>query len=81
MVLQELVKKHRATMPGSIAVGDGSSDISMLEMVELPIAFNPEKKLFDYASAKGWKIVIERKNMVYELEKQDGRYILAKTNS
>ena len=81
LVLQELIKKYRAAMAGSMAVGDGASDISMLEMVELPIAFNPEKKLFDYAKAKGWKIVIERKNMVYELEKQDGRYILAKTIS
>ncbi|MBI2592164.1 HAD family phosphatase [Candidatus Saccharibacteria bacterium] len=80
LVLQELIDKHHAAMAGSIAVGDATSDISMLEMVELPIAFNPEKKLFDHASAKGWRIVIERKNMVYELEKQDGRYILVKTN-
>ncbi len=80
VVAKELIKKHRATMAGSIAVGDATSDISMLEMVELPIAFNPERKLFDYAQTKGWKIVIERKNMVYELEEKDGRYILAKTN-
>jgi HAD superfamily hydrolase (TIGR01490 family) len=80
LVLQELIDKHQATMAGSIAVGDGASDISMLEMVEKPIAFNPEKKLLDYAKGKDWKVVIERKNMVYELEKRDGRYILAKTN-
>ncbi len=80
VVLEELVEKHRASLKGSIAVGDGASDISMLEMVEMPIAFNPEKKLFDCAKDKGWKIVIERKNMVYELEKKDGKYILAKTS-
>lgn len=80
LILQELVEKHGAILKGSIAVGDSASDISMLEMVESPIAFNPERKLYDYAKNKGWEIVIERKNMVYELEKQDGRYILAKTN-
>lgn len=80
LILRELIEKHDASLKGSIAVGDGASDISMLEMVERPIAFNPERKLYDYAKTKGWKIVIERKNMVYELEKQDGRYILAKTN-
>lgn len=79
VVLEELIAKHHASLAGSVAVGDGASDISMLEMIETPIAFNPEKKLFDYAKGKGWKIVIERKNMVYELEKKDGRYVLAKT--
>lgn len=80
LVLQELIEKHRASLTGSIAVGDSASDISMLEMAETPIAFNPEKKLFDCAKDKGWKIVVERKNIVYELESDDGRYILAKTN-
>lgn len=77
VVLEELIAKHHASLAGSVAVGDGASDISMLEMVETPIAFNPEKKLFDHAKGKGWKIVIERKNMVYELEDSDGRYLLA----
>ena len=79
-VLQELIDKHHAGMAGSIAVGDSASDISMLEMVERPIAFNPEQKLFEHAKTKGWKIVIERKNIVYELKKRDGKYILVKTN-
>jgi len=80
VVLEELVTKHHASMAGSIAVGDGASDISMLEMVETPIAFNPEIKLFDHAKHKGWKIVIERKNVVYQLEGNDGRYVLAKAS-
>ena len=80
VVLEELIAKHHTSLAGSVAVGDGASDISMLEMVETPIAFNPEKKLFDYAKGKSWKIVIERKNMVYELEKQNGRYILVKAS-
>jgi len=80
VVLRELIDKHHADTAGSIAVGDAASDISMLEMVETPIAFNPERNLFEHAKTKGWKIVIERKNIVYELKKQDGRYVLAKTD-
>ncbi len=80
VVLEELIAKHHASLASSIAVGDSASDISMLEMVEKPIAFNPERKLFDHAKNRGWKIVIERKNMVYELEGNDGRYVLAKTS-
>lgn len=76
-VLKTMIKKHQAKMTGSIGVGDSAGDISMLEMVEKPITLNPEKELFDHAKKKGWKIVIERKNMVYELETKNGQYYLA----
>jgi len=79
--LKELVVRHGASWEGSIAVGDSESDIPMLSCVEQPIAFNPTKELFTHASKVGWKIVIERKNMVYELEPADGQYQLAKTNA
>ena len=79
--LEGLVSKHGADWQGSIAVGDSESDIPMLERVERPIAFNPSKPLFEHASTKGWRIVVERKNMVYELEATDGRYLLAQTNA
>lgn len=78
--LEALVKKHSAVLENSVAVGDSASDISMLEMVQQPIAFNPDKQLFGQAQDKGWKVVIERKNMVYELEKQNGQYGLAKAS-
>lgn len=78
--LAAMVSKHRASYSGSIAVGDSAGDIPMLQAVEQPIVFNPEDKLFEYAKRKGWNIILERKNMVYQLEKQDGHYILAKTN-
>lgn len=80
-VLAGFIAKHKADIAGSIAVGDSAGDISMLEAVQTPIAFNPERKLYDYAARKSWKIVIERKNMVYELEGHDGKYQLVKTNS
>jgi len=76
-VLNDLVAKHKASWEGSLAVGDSASDIPMLKLVQQPVAFNPEKKLFDEATMHGWKIVIERKNMVYKLEAKHGTYLLA----
>ncbi len=76
-VLKHLVKKHEATLAGSVAVGDSESDIPMLEAVEQPIAFNPTKLLFGHAREHAWKIVVERKNVIYELEPGDGTYLLA----
>jgi HAD superfamily hydrolase (TIGR01490 family) len=76
-VLKQLATKHNVNFTGSIGIGDSEGDIVMLELVERPIAFNPSKKLFQHAQASGWKVVIERKNMIYELEQNDGRYILA----
>lgn len=78
--LEALVKKHGLGFAGSIGVGDSKSDITMLKLVDMPIALNPEAELFTEAGKHGWKIVLERKNMVYELEQKNGRYELAKTN-
>jgi HAD superfamily phosphoserine phosphatase-like hydrolase len=75
-VLKGLMKKHNASITGSMALGDSAGDIKMMDLVENPIAFNPEKKLFDYAQGKNWKVVLERKNMVYELENKNGQYEL-----
>lgn len=74
--LKKLIKKHSVTLSDSIAVGDSDSDIPMLELVQRPLVFNPNVELFKHASAKGWKIVVERKNMTYELEQKNGRYVL-----
>lgn len=51
----------------SIAVGDTEGDISLLESVEKPICFNPNHALYTYAKRNGWKIVVERKDVIYEL--------------
>lgn len=75
-ILRELVARHQATYSGSIAVGDSEGDIGMLELTERPIAFNPSKKLFQHAREQGWKVVVERKNVVYELVSEDGSYRL-----
>ncbi len=66
-ILQRAVRKENLTLEGSIGVGDTESDISMLELVDSPIAFNPNQKLYAHAKRRKWKIVVERKDVVYEL--------------
>ncbi len=66
-VLRRVVDKEKLTFEGSIAVGDTESDLPMFELVETAIAFNPNQSLYNEAKRNGWKIVIERKDVVYEL--------------
>lgn len=81
LLLEKLVKKHNLTFEDSVAIGDTNGDISILETVENPIAFNPNPGLLDHARDKGWKIVLERKSIAFTLEKgHDGSYVLAKTD-
>lgn len=75
--LDKLIKKFNVTKKGSLAIGDSVSDIELLEMAENPIAFNPNKDLYETARAKGWRVVIERKNVIYRLEVKNGQYVLA----
>lgn len=74
--LKELAGKHGATWQDSIAVGDSEGDIAMLSSVDKPIAFNPNQELFEHAKQNGWPIVVERKNVIYELGPQNGKYQL-----
>ena len=79
-ILEELVAQYHLDFKDSIAVGDSKSDIPILEMVEEPIAFNPDHELFAASQKQEWKIVIERKNMIYRLEWRDGHYQLVETS-
>lgn len=74
--LHSLVEKHHATFEGSYAVGDSWGDASMLELVKHPVAFNPDKGLYEAAVEHRWPIVIERKNVIYKLVRQDNAYIV-----
>ena len=80
LVLSKIIKKYNLSSLDSIAIGDSGGDIGMLKVAKKAIAFNPDKLLFKVAKNNGWKIVIERKNLIYELENVDGRYVLVKTN-
>ena len=77
-VLRAIVMEHDLDWEGSYAVGDSKGDTKMLELVEHPIAFNPDDELRKTAIEHGWNIVVERKSIAYELKKgSDGSYVLA----
>lgn len=78
-ILKELVEEHDLTWQDSLAIGDTRGDANLLEIVEQPIAFNPDPELFERAKLEGWKIVLERKNMAYQLEKRGDALVLADT--
>lgn len=67
-LLLPLIAEHQLTQKDSIAVGDTEGDIEMLAFVERPIAFNPNRKLYEHAVAQGWEIIVERKDMIYKFE-------------
>jgi HAD superfamily phosphoserine phosphatase-like hydrolase len=66
--VREYIKKHNLTLEGSYGIGDTESDVSFLAIVENPIAFNPNQNLKAAAEREGWKIVIENKDVVYEID-------------
>ena len=66
-IVRRAVEKNNLTLKGSIGVGDTEGDIPMLELVERAIAFNPNQKLYKYAKRMGWQIVVERKDVIYQL--------------
>ncbi len=66
LILQRVVSNENLTLDGSFAVGDTESDISMFELVETPIAFNPNHELYRHAKRNNWNVVVERKNVIYK---------------
>lgn len=66
-VLQRAIEKEKLAIQGSVGVGDTDSDISMLSFVETPIAFNPNRILYRHAKKHDWKIVVERKDVIYDI--------------
>ena len=66
-IVRRAVEKENLTLQHSIGVGDTETDIPFLEMVAKPICFNPNSKLYRYAKRMKWNVVVERKDVVYEL--------------
>ena len=66
-ILKRAVEKENLTLAHSIGVGDTESDIPFLEEVAQAICFNPNMKLYRHAKRMKWKVVVERKDVVYEL--------------
>ncbi len=66
-VLRRAVEKENLSLAHSVGVGDTEADIPFLELVAKPICFNPNQKLYTHAQRMKWKVVVERKDVVYEL--------------
>jgi len=66
-ILNRVVSKQSLIFDGSVGVGDSESDISFLSLVEKPICFNPSSVLYHHAKKQKWKVVVERKDVIYEL--------------
>lgn len=64
-ILKRAVEKEGLTLVNSVGIGDTESDIAFLKLVKKPICFNPNQKLYRYARRAGWKIVMERKDVIY----------------
>ncbi|PKM91484.1 HAD-IB family hydrolase [Candidatus Falkowbacteria bacterium HGW-Falkowbacteria-1] len=66
-ILKRVIEKENLVLTGSVGVGDSEGDITLLQMVERPICFNPNAKLYSQAKLSGWEVVIERKDVIYEI--------------
>jgi HAD superfamily hydrolase (TIGR01490 family) len=66
-ILRRAVEKENLTLQYSIGVGDTESDIPFLELVSKPVCFNPNQNLYRHATKEGWKVIVERKDVVYEI--------------
>lgn len=66
-IIKRAIEKENLTLQGSIGVGDTEGDIPMLELVDNPICFNPNDKLYRYAKINQWPVVVERKDVIYRI--------------
>lgn len=63
----QYIAEKNLTLEGSYGIGDTESDESFLKMVEHPIAFNPNLNLEKVARRRGWKIIVEKKDVIYNI--------------
>ena len=69
-IIKSLAKKYPLIdLKKSLAVGDTESDVAMLELVGQPIAFNPNYSLAKVANKRQWRIVAERKDVIFGISK------------
>ena len=67
-IVRRMIKKEDLTLKDSIGVGDTEGDIPMLEMVDQPICFNPNMQLYKAAKRNSWKVIVERKDVIYNIQ-------------
>lgn len=67
-LVKQYIYEHNMTLEDSYGMGDTESDVSFLEIVSNPIAFNPNENLKVVARERGWRLVVEKKDVIYEIE-------------
>lgn len=66
-IVERYARENGVDLSDSYGIGDTESDIGILRMVEHPIAFNPNQNLKSVAEQEGWRIIVEKKDVVYDL--------------
>lgn len=66
-VVARVFEREAVFKEGSIGVGDTEGDIPLLESVETPICFNPNMSLYEESKKRNWKVIVERKDVIYTL--------------
>jgi HAD superfamily phosphoserine phosphatase-like hydrolase len=66
-VLEAFLAETGMDLEVSVEVGDTLSDVGFLEGVNAPVAFNPNRALFEAALERRWPLVVERKDVIYNL--------------
>jgi len=66
-LIRQYAFENKLTLENSYGIGDTESDASFLELVENPIAFNPNHNLKKIAEKNNWKIMVEKKDVIYEI--------------
>ncbi len=67
-ILARFIRKENLNLEGSYGVGDSESDIKFLTFVDNPICFNPNSKLYEHAKKAGWQVLVERKDVIYQIK-------------
>lgn len=67
-IVRRAVEKEGLTFRHSFGVGDTEDDVPFLEIVDHPVCFNPNQRLYRYAKVNQWRVVVERKDVVYEIQ-------------
>ncbi len=67
-MIKQYVFENDLTLEDSYGIGDTESDAGFLELVDHPIAFNPNYNLKEIATKNGWEIMVEKKDVVYKIQ-------------
>ena len=67
-IVRRAVEKEGLTLEGSYGIGDTADDVAFLELVRYPICFNPNHELYQHAKLNNWRVIVERKDVIHEIQ-------------